>query len=178
MFDNLRNFLFKECEIEIKNCLEQFNNCFKILVPTPFDFLHEQQPKNYSITTSPTENSRMDFNDENSDCSNSESEEDEFIEVKTEKLKEDDDIEMRYLGFLKGNDSEYVRHFNMSVNVNIDQNEENSAVIENIKDLYKELKNCHLEKIKKWIKVFNLIQIRLSIYHKFCLRHLVWLKQL
>jgi hypothetical protein len=94
----------------------------------------------------------MNIDEDINDSSDSESD-DEFIEVKIERSKEEDEAEMRYLGFLNGSDSEYVRHFNMNINVKIDQNGENCVLIENMKDFYKELKNCHLDKIKKWIKV-------------------------
>ena len=101
-------------------------------------------------------------NDAQSDTDSDSS--DDFVEVKPENEEEEDpDIELRYLGFLKDDSSEYTRNYNLEVNIKLKENEENKIVIDIMRDLYKELKNSHLIKINIWLKVYVILLISLSV---------------
>ena len=89
-------------------------------------------------------------NDAQSDTDSDSS--DDFVEVKPENEEDEDpDIELRYLGFLKDDSSEYTRNYNLEVNIKLKENEENKIVIDIMRDLYKELKNSHLIKSLQFI---------------------------
>ena len=82
---------------------------------------------------------------------------DEFETVKIPGLEnENNEEELRYLGFLNGRDSEYSRNFELNINLKFGQNEDNKILIDIIKDLYKEVKYSHLDLLNNWIKVFFL----------------------
>jgi hypothetical protein len=59
--------------------------------------------------------------------------------------------------------SNYVRNYNLEVNIKLKENEENKIVIDIMRDLYKELKNSHLIKINIWLKVYVILLISLSV---------------
>ena len=75
--------------------------------------------------------------------------------------KEEEDLELRYLGFLNDKSSEFVRNYNIKLNIGLVENEENQVIIDIMRDLYKELKKSHLSKINDWIKVslFRLLHL-------------------
>ena len=92
----------------------------------------------------------------------SDDDDDDFVEVATNK-GEDEEIELRYLGFLTDRSSEYTRDFNLELSVNaLKVDEENKILVDIMKDLYKELKNSYLTKLQHWIKV-NLMLILLIL---------------
>ena len=89
----------------------------------------------------------------------SDDDDDDFVEVATNK-GEDEEIELRYLGFLTDRSSEYTRDFNLELSVNaLKVDEENKILVDIMKDLYKELKNSYLTKLQHWIKVILMLII-------------------
>lgn len=144
-----------DTEEDIRNCVNQLERCIEILVPKVEDLFEETASKKprlvQRINTVLPDEPEHDDSDADSDCS------DDFEEVKSHNLAEDDDpdIELRYLGFLNATES---TNFSLQVDVKLKENEENKIVIDIMRDLYKELKNSHLNKINTWLKNFNLIK--------------------
>lgn len=168
-------FIIKECEFDIKNSLEQLDRCISILVPkddlfTNEDFSlenskkpKEKQPNSLLQTAEDSNVTSENDNASNSD-DDSDSSEDDFVEVPSKKtkeeLEEDRYVELRYLGLLNENTNsteamtlERFKNVNLSIELNLRENEENKVVIEIMRDLYKELKKSSLVKVNNWIKV-------------------------
>lgn len=91
----------------------------------------------------------------------SESEED-FEEVplnkSLEQINEERRIEMEYLGFSNGKIIQTINepneeNSNLTIDINLNENEDNRVLIQTIRDLYKELESSHLLKVATWIKV-------------------------
>ena len=148
-----------DSEPDIKNCVDQLERCINILIPKPEDLFISEEASNENKTkryvqfeteTQPSTSSGTDAGKEEE--SDSDDSDDGFEEVPMDK-KVDEDIELRYLGFLEDKGSEFNRNYNLELNLNLEVDEENKIVIEIMKDLYKELKNSHLKKITLWIKV-------------------------
>jgi hypothetical protein len=97
-----------------------------------------------------------DVNDE-PHCDSDSDSDDEFEEVPQLKQatqeEEDDESVFRLLGFSGGRSSEAVQNFNLKFNIGIKETEDNKIIIEILRDLYKELKHSHLDRINIWIKV-------------------------
>ena len=84
---------------------------------------------------------------------------DDFVEVETANRAEEEEIELRYLGFLNDQNSANTRNYELSVNVaGFKIDDENRIVVQIIRDLHKELKNSHLLKTQDWIKNFSLVR--------------------
>ena len=131
-----------EKESDIRSTIEQIDRCFNILIPKPEDVFND-----FGISQSSLNKN----NDDNSDTDD----DDNFETVIIPGCENDDtEEELRYLGFLKGRDSEYSRNFELNININkIDNNEDNRILIEILRDLYKEIKYSHLDSLSNWIKV-------------------------
>lgn len=99
--------------------------------------------------------SKLDFDGNNDE---SDTDDDDFVEVKLPDDENDDEEELRFLGFLNGRDSEYTRNFELNLNLKFDQNEDNRILVEIIKDLYKELKYSHLDSLIAWIKSLSAVR--------------------
>ena len=123
----------------MKLSIQQLDRCYNILIPKPEDVFND-------FNDEPTESSVNNKDDD------SESD-DEFETVKIPGLEDNND-ELRYLGFLNGRDSEYSRNFQLDINLKFGQNEDNKILIDIIKDLYKEVKYSHLLSLNNWIKVY------------------------
>ncbi len=85
--------------------------------------------------------------------SETDDDDDDFEEVPCTSQKEQEEMELRYLGFLNDKGSSSARDYELEFPV--DQfkiDEENKIVVEIMRDLQKEL-NSYLTKIKDWIKV-------------------------
>jgi hypothetical protein len=126
-------------ENDIKLSIQQLDRCYNILIPKPEDVFND-------FNDEPTESS-VNNKDDDSET------DDEFETVKIPGLEDNND-ELRYLGFLNGRDSEYSRNFQLDINLKFGQNEDNKILIDIIKDLYKELKYSHLVSLNSWIKVY------------------------
>lgn len=84
--------------------------------------------------------------------SDSDEDDDDFVEVEpNDNRTEDEEIELRYLGFL--GDRSSAREYNLELSVDTFKiDNENKIVVDIMRDLEKEL-NSYLTKIKNWIKV-------------------------
>lgn len=150
--------------------MEQFDRCINILVPkteelfTNEDFNIEPVGKNppQKSDKSPIETTtNVDEMDENEDDSDDDSDsDDDFVEVASKKTKEEIEeeryVEMRYLGVLNGDKPVSLEEFknaNFTIDLRLQENDENKVVIEIMRDLYKEMKKSSLVRIQNWIKV-------------------------
>jgi hypothetical protein len=116
-------------ENDIKLSIQQLDRCYNILIPKPEAVFNDF---NVNHTESSVNNK-----DDDSET------DDEFETVKIPSLEDNND-ELRYLGFLNGRDSEYSRNFQLDINLKFGQNEDNKILIDIIKGLYKEVKYSHL----------------------------------
>jgi hypothetical protein len=132
------------------------DRCFNILIPKPDEIFNEFDFENRP-TTSKTAISTSDLTS-NLDNDDSDTDDDDFVEVKLLGDENDDEEELRFLGFLNGRDSEYTRNFELNLNLKFDQNEDNRILVEIIKDLYKELKYSHLDSLTVWIKSLSAVR--------------------
>ena len=138
--------------------------CIEILVPKIDDLFDDNDSKKPKEMFVPKKVNKFktviqqNYDEAESDIDSDGS--DDFVEVKPvgddDDVEEDPDIELRYLGFLNDNSSEYTRNYNLQVDIKLKENEENKIVIEIMRDLVKELKNSHLVKINIWLKVINM----------------------
>lgn len=157
--------------------MEQFDRCINILVPkteeifTNEDFNIESVGKNppqktdkSSIETANSSNIGEIDDDDNEDGDNSDddsdSSEDDFVEVASKKTKEEIEeeryVEMRYLGVLNADKPVSLDEFKnakFTIDLRLQENDENKVVIEIMRDLYKEMKKSSLVRIQNWIKV-------------------------
>ena len=167
-------YLFAETEQDIKTCIDQLDRCITLLVPKFDELFEEASAKTQASDRNQTKNSKLtppsvdspskrpaepkgptseEGSDEDSD---DDDDDDDFVEVPTgdnSVNKEEEDLELRYLGFLNDKSSEFVRNYNIKLDIGLVENEENQVIIEIMRDLNKELKKSHLTKINDWIKV-------------------------
>ncbi len=85
-------------------------------------------------------------------CDDSDTDDDDFVEVKDNNNQD----ELRFLGFFNDQNSEYTRNFQLNLNIGLNINEDNKIVIENMKGLYKELKNIYQSRVNHFIQVSNI----------------------
>ena len=156
--------------------MEQFDRCINILVPkteeifTNEDFNIEAIGKNApqksdksSIETANSSNiDEIDDDEDGGDNSDddSDSSDDDFVEVASKKTKEEIEeeryVEMRYLGVLNADKPVSLDEFKnakFTIDLRLQENDENKVVIEIMRDLYKEMKKSSLVRIQNWIKV-------------------------
>jgi len=99
-------------------------------------------------------------------------EDDDFEEVPCTSSKEQEEMEMRYLGFLDDKGSSNARDYELEFAVDkFKIDEENKIILEIMRDLQKEL-NSFLIKIKDWIKVK---MSQLAFFNKSVIRTLICL---
>jgi hypothetical protein len=75
-----------------------------------------------------------------------------------EQIDEERRIEMEYLGFSNGKMTQTTSRLheeksNLTIDINLNENEDNRVLIQTIRDLYKELEDSHLLKVSTWINV-------------------------
>lgn len=153
----LINF-FEDLEPDIKNCIKQLEQSIKILIPSEDFFSNEDFIPAESKMTPTKQFSNED--DEESDDSD-----EEFVEVPIKRAKEDiiadTNLEIHYLGFLDKESTcvEDLKNTEVKIEQYLKETDDNKIVIDIMKDLSKEIKNSHLYRINKWIKVFALFAL-------------------
>jgi len=120
------------------------------------------EKKRDAVANAEEDEQEHDFEEENEEEDETESEED-FEEVplnkSLEQINEERRIEMEYLGFANGKKIQPTTsqtnegNSNMTIDINLNENEDNRVLIQTIRDLYKELESSHLLKVATWIKV-------------------------
>jgi len=149
-------------EVDINNCIEQFERSIKLLMPGEdfFDSYDFNLKSKYMLQNMESSNSypEKELDEESSSDDDSE---DDFVEVNVTKTKEEIEIErneeLKYLGIL--NDGRFLKmdgkyaSGQMNIDIHLNEDEDNKIVFEIIRGLYKELKNSHLTRVNNWIKV-------------------------
>lgn len=146
----------------MRNCIGQLERCMDILKPNDLfsseDFnlpttSRFSQPKEALIETEEVSTQLIE------DPEESDSDEDDFVEVESSNRAEEEEIELRYLGFLTDQNSANTRNYELAVNIEgFKIDDENKIVVQIMRDLCKELRNSHLVKVQDWIKNFSLVR--------------------
>lgn len=152
-----------EYETDIQNSAQQLDRCISILVPKTEDLFSNEDFGIRSENRSPTTVTEPSYSEQLNSTDDQDSEEDtddDFVEVPSKKTKEELEeerfVELRYLGILNQNGPMSIDEFkntNLTIDLNLREDDENKVVIEIMRDLYKELKNSSLARINNWIKV-------------------------
>lgn len=155
----------RDTKEDIKNCIGQLERCLDIIKPNDlfenadFELPTSISTKKQSIID--TESIKEDHLRElETESDSDDDDDDDFVEVPVAKNNEDEEIELRYLGFLNDKSSAYTRNFELELKVDSFKiDDENKIVVEIMRDLYKELKNSYMVKVKDWIKNFNQVKL-------------------
>jgi hypothetical protein len=146
------------------NCIEQLDRCMNILIPKEEDIFanidfNGNKTSKMIVSSNNSESELPKAKDKNThdEVDDDDDSDEDFVEVPLNNQDEEVDIEMRYLGFLNDKSSEFTRNYNLRIDLNLKENDENRVVVDIMRDLYKELKNSHLIKINTWIKVFHFV---------------------
>jgi len=156
-------------EVDINNCIEQFERSIKLLMPGEdiFDNYDFNLKSNYVSQNKETVNeSEKELEADASSCDDESESEDDFVEVNAAKSKEEiekeRDEEMKYLGISKNGGFQKLNGKNdagqIDIDIHLSEDEDNKIVFEIIRGLYKELKNSHLVRVNNWIKVNLMIK--------------------
>lgn len=189
----------EEMSPEIAGTLTEMENCFRLLLPDPFDFAvhdtelepNEQMSANEGRPASPR-SSQMEMNqsylgcldDEQpccskdivsvSQCVRTDTELDEKQEKPEQKdldegtcsevqtgvpaLDDDDDDDDDYQTFVRNHglvSHKYTLDIEISTDIKVHENEDNTAIINNIMDAHKLLRNKFWPSVQSWIQLFT-----------------------
>lgn len=166
--------------------------CINILVPKSEELFTNED---FNLSERVSEKSSIEEVNKSIDAevdnyeSDSDDDEDDFVEVRPKKskeeLEEDRYIELRYLGILNDDNKiaepmsiEQFKSVNLTIDLHLRENQDNKVVIDIMRDMYKELKKSWLSKINNWIKVeyilflyfkssrINLQNVKIRTLHK------------